>query len=174
MTRLKVPVQLRWSDMDAYGHINNVEMFRLLEEARIAAFWAHPSPAVGGDWPTAVLDAGPGAKTTTLVARQEIEYVRPLGYRRTPVLVELWIGYLGGASIDVCYEVHDGEVADGEVADGGGASPSKPYARACTTLVLVDTTTGLLRRITDAERGSWAPYLGPMIEIRRRGGHAGP
>jgi len=174
MTRLKVPVQLRWSDMDAYGHINNVEMFRLLEEARIAAFWAHPSPAVGGDWPTAVLDAGPGAKTTTLVARQEIEYVRPLGYRRTPVLVELWIGYLGGASIDVCYEVHDGEVPDGEVPDATDGPAPKPYARACTTLVLVDATTGSLRRITDAERASWSPYLGPMIEIRRRGGHAAP
>ena len=30
MTRLEVPVQLRWSDMDAYQHVNNVEMFRLL------------------------------------------------------------------------------------------------------------------------------------------------
>src|SRR5690349_21275631 len=102
MARLRVPVQLRWSDMDAYGHVNNVELLRLLEEARIEAFWAHPAPADPlGDaappasapadreaWPTAVLDAGPGARTATLVARQEVEYLRPLGYRRTPVVVD--------------------------------------------------------------------------------------
>lgn len=42
MARLEVPVQLRWSDMDAYAHVNNVEMLRLLEEARIEVFWQHP------------------------------------------------------------------------------------------------------------------------------------
>ena len=31
-------VPLRWSDMDAYGHVNNVQYLRLLEEARITAF----------------------------------------------------------------------------------------------------------------------------------------
>ena len=36
MARIEVPVQLRWSDMDAYAHVNNVEMLRLLEEARVA------------------------------------------------------------------------------------------------------------------------------------------
>jgi acyl-CoA thioester hydrolase len=173
MARLRVPVALRWSDMDAYAHVNNVEMLRLLEEARIEAFWAHPSPVTSvavpatgrtpapeadaasvpdarhpapaearTPWPTAVLDAGPGAQTSTLVARQEIEYLRPLGYRRTPVLVEMWIGHLGGASLDVCYEVHGGE----EDGDAG------PFARAVTTLVLVDAATGAPRRIAPAEQ----------------------
>jgi acyl-CoA thioester hydrolase len=157
--RLRIPVQLRWSDMDAYGHINNVEMLRVLEEARIAAFWTHPDPPADGGWPTAVLAAGPGAATEMLVARQEIEYVRPLGYRRTPVVVELWIGHLGGASIDVCYEVLDGD------RDAAGS----PYARACTTLALVDPATGAPRRVSAAERASWSLCLGPMVTIRRRG-----
>ncbi|NMR19660.1 thioesterase family protein [Cellulomonas fimi] len=181
MTRLRVPVQLRWSDMDAYGHINNVEMFRVLEEARIAAFWVHPSPPADGVWPTAVIDAGPDAPTTTLVARQEIEYVRQLEYRRTPIIVELWIGHLGGASLDVCYEVVDGDLPGGSAADvvpsdatsdgSERASPRRvPYARATTTLVLFDPATGSPRRITPQERESWTPYLGPMVEIRRRGG----
>ena len=160
--RLRIPVQLRWSDMDAYGHINNVEMLRVLEEARIAAFWTHPDPPADGGWPTAVLAAGPGATTEMLVARQEIEYVRPLGYRRTPVVVELWIGHLGGASIDVCYEVHDGDLP------GDGAAV--PYARACTTLALVDPATGAPRRLTAPERAAWSPCLAPMVPLRRRGG----
>ena len=31
--KLHVPIRLRWSDLDAYGHVNNAEMLRLLEEA---------------------------------------------------------------------------------------------------------------------------------------------
>jgi len=165
--RLQVPVALRWSDMDAYGHVNNVELLRLLEEARIEAFWAHPAAAPGPAgaterpaWPTAVLDAGPGAATATLVARQEVEYLRPLGYRRTPVLVEMWIGHLGGASIDVCYEVHDGDPA---ATDAAG-----PYARAVTTLVLVDPAGGQPRRIGEVERTAWQPYVEAPPAFRRR------
>ncbi|MGL5850524.1 MAG: acyl-CoA thioesterase, partial [Phycicoccus sp.] len=31
----RVEVPLRWSDMDAYGHVNNVQFLRLLEDARV-------------------------------------------------------------------------------------------------------------------------------------------
>ena len=31
----RVEVPLRWSDMDAYGHVNNVQYLRLLEDARV-------------------------------------------------------------------------------------------------------------------------------------------
>ena len=162
MTRLEVPVQLRWSDMDAYQHVNNVEMFRLLEEARIEAFWSHPAEADGaaavGTWPTAILDAGPGAALSTLVARQEIEYVHPLGYRRTPVIVEMWIGRLGGASIDVCYEVRDAP------SSAGG----QVYARAITTLVLVESASGEPRRFGATERATWEPYIEEPVALRRR------
>ena len=34
----RVLLELRWGDMDAYGHINNVTQMRLLEEARVRAF----------------------------------------------------------------------------------------------------------------------------------------
>ncbi|WP_349361683.1 thioesterase family protein [Paenarthrobacter sp. PH39-S1] len=39
---------MRWGDMDAYGHINNVEVIRILEEARIHAFGPPPVPACPG------------------------------------------------------------------------------------------------------------------------------
>ncbi|KQY44513.1 thioesterase family protein [Cellulomonas sp. Root137] len=163
MTRLEVPVQLRWSDMDAYQHVNNVEMLRLLEEARIEAFWSHPvapdGSRVESAWPTAVLDAGPGAELSTLVARQEIEYLKPLGYRRTPVIVEMWLGHLGGASLDVCYEVRD----------AGDVGPERvTYARAVTTLVLVDAATGAPRRIGPEQRAAWSAYVEEPVTIRRR------
>jgi len=163
MARLEVPVQLRWSDMDAYAHVNNVEMLRLLEEARIEVFWRHPESPDGvvpdGVRATAVLDAGPGALTSTLVARQEIQYLRPLPYRRAPVVIELWLGHLGGASIDVCYEVRDAPTS---------VEGSQVYARATTTIVLVDSATGAPRRLTPEERAVWEPYLEDPVVIRRR------
>lgn len=156
MARLNVPVELRWSDMDAYAHLNNVALLTLLEEARIAAFWSRPSGAAAPT--TAVLDAGPGADSHTLVARQEIEYLQPLGYQREPVTVQLWLGHLGGASMDVCYEVHDLPPDD---------PGSAVIARAISTMVLVDAVSGRPRRLTASEREAWAPYLEAPVAMRR-------
>lgn len=157
--RLHVPTPLRWSDLDAYGHVNNARMLSLLEEARIQAFWVSDDTsehAVGAS--TAVLDATPGANTITLIARQEVEYLAPIPYQRQPVDIELWIGHMGGASLDVCYEVYS----------PAGIDPRVLYTRAVTTIVLVDATTERPRRIDDRERAAWEPYLGEPIEFRRR------
>lgn len=157
--RLQVPTQLRWSDLDAYGHVNNARMLSLLEEARIQAFWISDDTsehAVGAS--TAVLDATPGANTVTLIARQEIEYLAPIPYQRQPVDIELWIGHMGAASLDVCYEVYSPV----------GVEPRVLYTRAVTTIVLVDSASERPRRIDDRERAAWEPYLGESIAFRRR------
>ncbi|WP_166846500.1 thioesterase family protein [Isoptericola sp. BMS4] len=167
MTRLHVPVPLRWSDLDAYQHVNNVAMFRLLEDARITAFWRHEEAAAGEAWPTAILDTGPHATSHTFVAGQQIEYLRPLGFSRTPVRVEMWIGAMGGASLEVCYEVYDG--APGGFPRTGPASGEAPYVKAATTIVVVDAASGKPRRITDDERAAWAEFAGEPVAFRKRG-----
>lgn len=157
--RLQVPTPLRWSDLDAYGHVNNARMLSLLEEARIQAFWVNDDTsehAVGAT--TAVLDASPGANTVTLIARQEVEYLAPIPYQRQPLDIELWIGHIGGASLDVCYEVFS--PADVE--------PRVLYTRAVTTIVIVDAATERPRRISESERAAWEPYLEAPIAFRRR------
>src|SRR6185312_8387133 len=83
MTRLNLAIPLRWSDFDAYAHVNNAEMLRLLEEARIQAFW-RPDEGSTAAAATAVLDSRPGAEFITLIARQEIEYLAPIPYMRAP------------------------------------------------------------------------------------------
>lgn len=165
--RIHVPIRLRWGDFDAYGHVNNAEMLHLLEEARIYAFWESdepdaPNSTLGMPLGTRVLDGRPGAKTITLIARQEIEYLLPVPYMRTPIDVQLWLGKLGGASLEVCYEVRSPR----------GVEPSVLYARATTTIVLVDADTERPRRITDTERAAWEPYLGPTVEFTKRGSGA--
>ncbi len=155
MTRLHVPVPLRWSDFDAYAHVNNAEMLRILEEVRIQAFW-RPDEGVGA--PTAVMDARPGAQTLALIARQEVEYLAPIPYMRAPLDIELWIGRLGGASLEVCYEVFSPE----------GVQPRTLYTRAATTLVMVTAATGRPQRIPDELRDAWAPYVEAPVVFARR------
>ena len=160
--RLHVPIKLRWSDLDAYGHVNNAEMLRLLEEARIEAFWAPDDSgrgsgeAVGGS--TAVLDGRPGADTLTLIARQEIEYLAPIPYLRQPLDVQLWLGRLGGASLEVNYEVWSPD----------GTEPRTMFSRAATTIVLVDAASQRPRRINERERAAWTPYLDEPVAFAKR------
>jgi len=158
VARLEIPVAVRWADLDAYGHVNNVAVLRLLEEARVAAFW-HPGDGEP-PYPTAVLNAGPGAETTTVVAKHEVEYLAPFGHLRDGVVVELWVGHLGAASMDICYEVYD--------AADGPATGRKPFVRATSTLVMLDSRAAAPRRIGDAERAAWSPFVGEPVVHRRR------
>ncbi|NEA45488.1 thioesterase family protein [Streptomyces sp. SID10815] len=84
---------LRWADMDAYGHVNNVVFLRYLEEARID-FLFRPDKQF---------------KQGSVVARHEIDYKRQLVHRHAPVDVELWVTEVKAASFTLRYEVKDGD-----------------------------------------------------------------
>jgi acyl-CoA thioester hydrolase len=158
MTRIHIAIPLRWSDFDAYAHVNNAEMLRLLEEARIQAFWRPDAGAASGA-ATAILDARPGAETIGLIARQEIEYLAPIPYMRAPIDIELWIGRVGGASIEICYELFSPE----------GVEPRLLFTRAATTLVMVTSATGKPPRIGEELRTAWAPYVEEPVQFTKRG-----
>ena len=158
MARLHIPISLRWGDFDAYAHVNNAEMLHLLEEARIQAFWSpdHPGAGVHG---TALLDARPGAEMLTLIARQEVEYLAPIPYMRAPLDIELWVGRLGGASLEICYEVYSPE----------GITPRTLFTRAASTVVMVSSSTGKPVRIPDEVRVAWAYYVEDPVVFTKRG-----
>jgi acyl-CoA thioester hydrolase len=139
---------LRWSDTDAYGHINNVQFLRLLEEARVQAL---------ADDLTASAD-GPG--TALLVARQEIEYMEPLLYRVEPVTVDLWVTRIGAADFDMAYEVLD------PAQNGDATGPV--YAQAETLLVVFDQATSRPRRITAEEKLRLEGWRDEPVRWRRR------
>ncbi|MFF5359448.1 acyl-CoA thioesterase [Streptomyces scabiei] len=84
---------LRWADMDAYGHVNNVVFLRYLEEARID-FLFRPEKDF---------------KQGSVVARHEIDYKRQLVHRHRPVDIELWVTEIRAASFTITYEVKDPE-----------------------------------------------------------------
>ena len=120
-----------------------MQYHRLLEEARIRAFgeWFHSS---GGD---SMLRSG------VLLARQEIEFLEQLVYRPEPVLVDMWVTSLGGASWDMGYTIRDEEAV---------------FARAESTLVAFDVAAQSARRLTDEERDALRAGLGGPVPMRRR------
>lgn len=88
MGALSVPVQVRYSDLDANGHVNNAVFLTLLEVARMQIV----RPRFAGS-PRAV------------VARHEIEYLNPIIWTSDPVVVDVWVSRIGRTSIDVCHRL---------------------------------------------------------------------
>ncbi|MFD1663558.1 acyl-CoA thioesterase [Streptomyces caeni] len=121
---------LRWADMDAYGHVNNVVFLRYLEEARID-FLFRPDKQF---------------KQGSVVARHEIDYKQQLVHRHAPVDIELWVTEIKAASFTLAYEVKDKD-------------PERIYVRASTVIVPFDFEAQRLRRITSEEREFLAEYM---------------
>ena len=141
---------MRWGDMDAYGHVNNVAVLRLLEEARVHAFG--PPAGTGGPGTDAAvpLFSGVSAGTQSLVVEHRVRYDAQLTYRNIPAVVDVWISAVKGASFTLAYVIHD-------------PVTSQACVRAETTLAFVDGATGALQRLTPAQRGMAAAHSGPSV-----------
>jgi acyl-CoA thioester hydrolase len=85
---------MRWSDMDAYRHINNSAYLAYLEQARVAMFFERHESFSSG----------------TVIARHEIDYLRAVVYHLTPLRLELWVGEVRGAAFTVHYDIFDDAV----------------------------------------------------------------
>ena len=142
---IEVLVPMRWGDMDAYGHINNVQVVRMLEEARIAAFGPPGGTGFPGVEPPVGLFNEIPAGTLALVVEHKIRYVRTLEYRNIPAVVQLWIGALKGASFDIHYLVQDPVTREDCV-------------RATSHLAFVDEATGRVQRLTKEQKERLLPY----------------
>jgi acyl-CoA thioester hydrolase len=137
MARHRFHCSLRWSDMDAFGHVNNTRFFTYLEEARVDLLFVHAGEEVARER----LSSG------IVVARHEIDYKAPLVFRPEPVPIDVWVSRLGNSSFTVRYEVHD---------EGGPV-----YAEAATVLVPYDVAAERPRRLSDEERAALEPFLEP-------------
>jgi acyl-CoA thioester hydrolase len=70
----------------------------------------------------------------------------------------MWVGALGGASMDVCYEVYSPT----------GVVPRVLFTRAVTTIVVIDAAEEKPRRITDAERSVIEYIVDAPLVFRER------
>ena len=78
---------VRWGDMDAFGHVNNVDFLTYMQEARTGMLFA-------GEAAERIPDLIKGV----VVARHEIDYRRPLEWRPEPIEVDIWTAQMTLAS----------------------------------------------------------------------------
>lgn len=129
--RFVTDVRVRWSDLDAFGHVNNARTITLLEEARV-------------DW-LFVEAAGHGVDRLTegiVVAQLEIAYKRPIPFG-AQVTVSMGVLKLGGSAFTIDYLV----TVDGTLS-----------ATASTVLVPVNSDTFRPRRLDETERSFLSGY----------------
>lgn len=103
-------IELRFSDLDAYGHVNSAVYFTYLETARVKLF---------NDFFREVSQQG----IFTVVARAECDFKIPI-MLHDEVIVTLWVAKTGRSSFDLEYRLHDGK--------------EKTFAIARTTMVCFD------------------------------------
>jgi acyl-CoA thioester hydrolase len=129
---------LRWSDTDAYGHVNNVELMRLLEEARVALFFTRASAAGVESFDGHIV-----------VARHEVDFTAPLLWRPEPVRIDTHVARIGGASFTLGYTIAEPDEAE------------RVYVRATTVMVTYDPALARTRRLSEAERSFLADFADP-------------
>ena len=101
----RLPIELRWRDLDAFNHVNNSNFMTYLEEARIRWF-----ESLGEPWLTDAF--------APLLAAVQMSYRTPIPYPAR-VVVELFADRVGTTSVTIGHRIcsDDGTVlyADGHV-----------------------------------------------------------
>lgn len=132
-------VGVRWSDMDAFGHINHARMVTLMEEARIA--WLL---SAGEDYAPLI--------TSAMIVHVDIRYQAQLRHDDSPLRIGMWIKGFRSVDFTIGYEIRS-----------AGAEPtSRPACVASTQMAVVDIEKHTLRRLSPTEKdylSTWSRRL---------------
>lgn len=90
--RSRYALRVRWSDLDSYGHVNNVAFYDYVQEARIALV----ARALG--WTSDVF---------WVVVRQDLQYLRPIDFRAEAYEVETVVTHVGTRSFSLAAQIRD-------------------------------------------------------------------
>src|SRR3546814_253028 len=101
----RMPIALRWRDLDAFNHVNNSTFMTYLEEARIRWF-----ESLDEEWVT--------EQTAPLLAAVQMNYRVPIPYP-AEVIVELFADRVGNSSVTIGHTIASADgatvYADGHV-----------------------------------------------------------
>lgn len=111
----RVPIAVRWRDLDAYNHVNNATFLTYLEEARLV--WL---ASIEGEWRTA--DFSPVLAASQVNFRDQIEWPAEL-------LVDVACEKLGNSSLTLAHRITS--------ADG-----TKLYSDASVVMVWINPASG--------------------------------
>ena len=104
------PIEIRFADLDAYGHVNNALFFTYLETARVKLFQQH-------------FGAFLGSELMFLVVRAECDYRLPIELTDN-LQISISIDQVRHTSFNFSYQMHD--------------AAGKVFAEAKTVMVCYD------------------------------------
>lgn len=126
-------IAVRWSDLDAFNHVNNATYLTYLEEARLQ--WLD---ALDGEW----INEG----AAPVLAASQLNYRRPIEWPAR-VQVELGVERLGTSSLTLWHRILD---ADGE----------RLHCDGHVVTVWIDPRSGRPVPLPDAVRAGCEPAAG--------------
>ncbi|KQR18425.1 thioesterase family protein [Xanthomonas nasturtii] len=112
----RIPISVRWRDMDSMGHVNNAKYISYLEEARVR-------------WMLGVQGVSMTDRIAPVVAATNVNYKRPLVWPND-ITVELFVERLGSSSITIGHRIVDQKDEGVLYSDGN------------VVVVWIDTQTG--------------------------------
>ncbi len=93
MTVFEIEVAKRFKDLDPYDHVSNAVVIDYIMEARVRTYRE-----------LELVDRGVIGQ---VVARQEINYRRPILFGLEPLVVRAWISHVGRSSFTMDFEIMD-------------------------------------------------------------------
>ncbi len=129
-------VRPRWSDMDAFGHVNHANTVTLLEEARVDLLFTEAARQGADELARGVV-----------VAKLAVDYRAPLFANGGALRVAISVREVRAAYFVLDYRVHSGPAETDPVA-----------VTASTTLAPYDLATGKPRRVSEVERDFLAAW----------------
>jgi|LakMenEpi03Aug12_release.lakeMendotaPanAssembly.Ray.scaffolds.fasta_scaffold279657_2 acyl-CoA thioester hydrolase len=96
--KTKFPIQIRFSDVDSLGHVNNAVYLSYFEMARMLFMHEHIGPR--WDW----------QKKGMILKKNEVEYVAPV-YLHEQVEIEIIPHHLGNTSFTLDYVLYANNIA---------------------------------------------------------------
>jgi len=122
----RVPISVRWRDMDSMGHVNNAKYVSYLEEARVR-------------WMLGVEGVSMTDRIAPVVAATNVNYRLPIVWPND-IVVELFVERLGTSSVTIGHRIVDQR--DDSVLHSDGN----------VVVVWIDTETGKSAPLPDAIR----------------------
>jgi len=98
MTVFEIEVPKRFKDLDPYDHVSNSVVIDYIMEARVRVYreWSLSDRSVIGQ----------------VVARQEVDYRKPIEFDLDPLILRTWVSHVGDSSFTMeCQVVDHGVVA---------------------------------------------------------------
>ena len=126
----RIPIGVRWRDMDSFGHVNNAKYISYLEEARIR--WLVGVPGLDMKGPV-----------LPVVVNTNVNYRRPIVWP-DDIVVELFVERLGNSSVTIGHRIVDQKDEGILYSDGN------------VVVTWMDTRTGKSAPLPDAIRAASA------------------